>query len=165
MYRFVVSTIFVLVGIPLFASAAGFAKQSLFLSKSPVTEGETVLIHAVVSNDAATKFSGEVVFKDGESKIGSVTVAIAAGGANAVSLSWKPSAGSHMITAELTTSSGTVVEQESGSFSIQAKPKPITITTPATTSSTVESSDSIQQKIEDLNPTVGLSYRTSLKHY
>ncbi len=145
--------------LPFFAFAAGFAKQSLFLSKTPVQEGETVIIHAVVANDATTKFDGSVVFKDGETKIGSVAASIAPGGANAVSVSWKPAAGSHTITAELTSSTGAVVEKESGTFDIAAKPKPVTTVAsdPFGTSSTaaVESSQKIQNQISSLSPTAG----------
>jgi hypothetical protein len=142
--------------LPSFAFAAGFAKQSLFLSKTPVQEGETVIIHAVVANDATTKFGGSVVFKDGDTKIGSVTATIAAGGANAVSVSWKPAAGSHTVSAELTSGAGAVVEKESATFDIAAKPKPVVslAADPFATSSTaaVESSQSIQDKIGSVYP-------------
>ncbi len=113
--------------LPFSAHAATFAKQSLFLSKTPVTEGDTVLIHAVVANDGTAKFDGDVVFKDADTKIGSVAVSIAQGGANAVSVSWKPAAGSHNITAELTASGGAVVESESATFLINEKPKPASV--------------------------------------
>ena len=136
------------------ASATGFAKESLFLSKTPVTEGETVLIHAVVANDTTTPFSGEVVFKDGVATIGTVRATIAAGGATAVSVSWKPSAGSHAVTAALTLSDGTVLESESSTFVINEKPKATSSAT-ATSPTAVESSAAIQQKINDLSPAVG----------
>jgi hypothetical protein len=134
--------------LPAPALAAGFAKQSLFLSKEPVTEGETVLIHAVVANENAQKFSGDVVFKDGDTTVGSVAVAIASGGANAVSVSWKPSAGSHAVTAELTDPKGAVVEQQTANFKIEAKPDPARDSTAAA----VESSRKIQDKIESYSP-------------
>jgi hypothetical protein len=132
------------------AAAAGFAKQSLFLSKEPVTEGETVLIHAVVANENAQKFSGDVVFKDGDTNVGSVAVAIASGGANAVSVSWKPSAGSHAVTAELTDTNGTVVEQQNATFKIEKKPD--TTQNKDSSAAAVESSRKIQDKIEDYSP-------------
>jgi hypothetical protein len=157
--KFWLLTLVVLVSTsPTLASAASFAKQSLFLSKTPVTEGETVLIHAVVANESTAKFSGDVVFKDAEAKIGSVAVTIAAGGANAVSISWKPTAGSHTITAQLTNGAGTAVESESATFVINEKPKPVTPLTISGTSSAaspVESSADIQKKITDLYPPAG----------
>lgn len=137
------------------ASAATFARQSLFLSKTPVTEGDIVLIHTVVANESNVKFMGEVVLKDGDAKLGSIAVAIAAGGANAVSLSWKPVHGSHKIVAELTATDGTVVESESETFTIQEKPKPSTETTTGGVSG-VDSSSDIQNKITDVLPAAAI---------
>lgn len=134
---------------PLAAHAAGFAKESLFLSKTPVTEGDTVLIHAVVANENAEKFAGKVVFKEGEDALGTVAVAIAPGGANTVSLSWKPASGSHTIAAELTGDDGTVVEKESARFDIREKPLPAS---EAEQSGAVESSDDIRNTIGQYSP-------------
>lgn len=153
MKKFLVLGIFLL--LPTLVFGAGFAKQSLFLSKTPVQEGETVLIHAVVANDAATKFAGSVVFKDADTGIGSVAVTILPGGANAVSLSWTPTAGSHTVTAELTGSDGAVVEKESAIFNVNSKPPPPPKASggqenlPA---ATVESSQNIQNQIGSLSP-------------
>ncbi|HVZ76135.1 MAG TPA: Ig-like domain-containing protein [Candidatus Paceibacterota bacterium] len=133
------------------AQGAGFAKESLFLSKTPVTEGDTVLIHTVVSNDTGVNFSGEVIFKNGDAKIGGVAVTIAAGGANAVSVSWKPGAGTHTVTAELDGADGAVVEKESGVFVINPKPQPAS--QGATEDASVESSQAIQNDIAHYSPT------------
>lgn len=135
---------------PTFVFGAGFAKESLFLSKSPVIEGETVFIHAVVANESQIKFTGEVVFRDKEEKIGVVAVTIAPGGAQAVSVSWKPSPGSHEVSAELTAGDGTVVEKQSANFSIQEKLKPEAPQTP----SEVESSENIKKVIAGFSPGV-----------
>lgn len=140
--------------LPSLVFGAGFAKQSLFLSKTPVQEGETVLIHAVVANDAGAKFAGSVVFTDADAKIGSVAVTIAAGGANTVSLSWKPAAGSHVVSAALTGSDGTVAEKESATFVINEKPKPVLLApTSSASAAAVESSQNIQNQIGSLSPT------------
>ena len=141
-----------LIMFPLGALGAGFAKQSLFLSKTPVTEGETVLIHAVVANEGALKFTGEVVFKDGEVKIGAVAVSIAPGGANAVSVSWKPTSGAHAIAAELTDEDGAVVERQSAHFTINEKLKPTSAA--EATSTPVESSAQLQESIESTFPAI-----------
>jgi len=137
--------------LPFSAYAAGFAKQSLFLSRSAVTEGETVLIHAVVSNETAAKFAGELTFKDAGSTIGSVPVSLAAGESSVMSVSWKPAAGSHEVSAELKDSTGKSVEVQKDTFTIAAKP------TTQTASSTqpaaaVESSKGIQQSIGGVSP-------------
>lgn len=135
--------------IPGITFAAGFAKESLFLSKSPVVEGEMVYIHAVIANDSATQFAGEVIFEDNETTIGSVGVSIAPGGAQTVSLSWKPSAGSHPLTAELTATDKTVVEKLSATFDIKPKPQPEET---SGTSSTVQSSADVQEVIAGISP-------------
>lgn len=130
------------------ALAATFARQSLFLSRTPVTEGETVLIHTVVANESNVKFVGDVVFKDADTKIGSVEASIAAGGANTLSVSWKPAAGTHHVTAELTTSDGTVVEAQSADFTIVEKNKPST----SGGTAGVDSSTEIKNKINEILP-------------
>lgn len=143
----------VLLLLPGLIFAAGFAKQSLFLSKSPVTEGDSIRIYAVLSNSAATTFTGSVVVSDGSSEIGSVAVSIAAGGAQTASVPWQPTAGSHTVTAQLTGSDGTVVEKESESFTVDAKPLPIPAVQNAPTSTiSVESSLAIQNQINSLSP-------------
>ncbi len=113
-----------------------------------------MLIHAVVQNDSAAKFPGQVVIKDGEGKVGSVAVTLSPNEVLAVSVSWKPSAGSHTVTAQLEDSAGAVVQSESADFSIKAKPKPV-VAKPAASSSeaaAVESSQDIQDKIGSLSP-------------
>jgi len=146
--------------LPSVVFGAGFAKQSLFLSKTPVVEGEQVLVHTVVQNDTATKFDGSLVFfakGTGEKeKIGTVAVAIAPGGANTVSVSWTPSAGEFVVTAEITAKDGTVIETQSANFSIAKKPA----TTFASFSSLgsgdtqVQSSADVQAMIAKFSPTV-----------
>lgn len=134
---------------PLAAGAAGFAKESIFLSKNPTIEGEVVFIHSVVTNPADTAFAGDVVFKHGDTQVGKVAVTLAAGGAEAVSVSWQPVAGSHTIKAELTAKDGTVVASEDATFSVQAKPAN---TEAATTTRDVESSAKIKETIANISP-------------
>ncbi|MES2007260.1 MAG: hypothetical protein V4436_04115 [Patescibacteria group bacterium] len=138
--------------LPSVVFAAGFAKGSLFLSRSPVTEGESVLIHAVVQNDSSSAFSGSVVLSDADAKLGSVPVTLAAGEAEAVSVSWKPLAGSHSVSANLVSKSGDTVEQESETFVIKAKPVPVDTTSNSNSAATVESSSDIQSKIGQYSP-------------
>src|SRR5579859_1698864 len=146
---------------PALAFGAGFANQSIFLSRANVTEGDTVRIHATVSNDATSTFVGNVVLQDGSAKIGSVAVTLAAGAAQTVSVSWTPTAGSHTLTAQLETNSGAVIQQTSAAFSIAEKPKPppppapvSQTTSPASQSNTaaVGSSQQIQQDIAQYSP-------------
>lgn len=138
--------------LPSFALAAGFANGSLFLSKSSVVEGDTVLIHVVVSNEDPTKFSGSVVLADADTSIGTVPVTLTAGEAQTVSVSWTPAAGSHTVTAKLTASDGTVAEQESQTFVVAPKPQPAFAG--AGQSAAVDSSAAIQQDIANVSPQV-----------
>lgn len=120
-------------------------------------EGDTVLIHAVIQNDASAKFPGDVVFRDNDAQVGSVPVTLAANEVRAVSISWTPGPGSHKITAALLDAGGTAVQSESETFDVAAKPKP---KSPATNTSSnaaaaVESSADIQQKIDGLSPAAG----------
>ncbi len=146
--------------LPSIAFGAGFAKQSLFLSKTPVTEGEQVLVHTVVQNDTATKFDGSLVFfakGTGEKdKIGTVAVSIAPGGANTVSVSWKPDAGEYVVTAEITAKDGTVIETQSANFSIAKKPTTTFVSFNGLSDgdTEVQSSADVQAMIAKFSPTV-----------
>ncbi|OGC86946.1 hypothetical protein A3D70_01950 [Candidatus Adlerbacteria bacterium RIFCSPHIGHO2_02_FULL_54_18] len=133
---------------PAVAFGASFAKQSLFLSRSAVTEGETVLINAVVNNDSTAAFSGTLLFAEGTSAIGTVPVTLAAGEAQAVSVSWKPAKGSHKVSAELKKGLE-VVETQSATFTIAAKPTPAAAPQSA---AAVESSQNIQDGIAAYSP-------------
>lgn len=136
--------------LPSSAFSAGFAKQSLFLSQTSVTESETVLIHAVVNNDTPGTFAGVMVFTEGAKSIGTVPVSLNAGEAGAVSVSWKPAAGSHTITAELR-KDGVFVEKQSATFTVAAKPVPVA-TNQSQSAAAVESSEGIQESIASLSP-------------
>ena len=138
---------------PTLVFAAGFAKESLFLSKSPVTEGETVLIHAVVANEKAEQFKGEVQLRSGDATIGSTPLTLTAGEARTVSVPWSPKAGTHKVTAELKTNDGTIAESTQATFVVLEIPKPAVAGT-TTESTSVESSAQIQEAIENISPQV-----------
>ncbi len=142
---------------PLAAGAAQFAPSALFLSKNAVVEGDTVLIHAVVQNDAAGKFPGNVVFRDGDTQVGSVPVTLLASEVRAVSVSWTPaSPGSHKVVAALLDQGGTAVQSEEQTFTIAAKPKPKpAVATSSNAAAAIESSKDIQDKIGGLSPAAG----------
>ena len=141
------------------ARAAQFAPSALFLSKEAVVEGDTVLIHAVIQNDAVAKFPGNLVIRDGEEQVGSVPTTLAANEVRAVSVSWTPGPGSHTITAQLQDQGGTVVKSETKTFEVAAKPKPKAAAAASSKSSNAaaagESSADIQAKIDDLSPAAG----------
>jgi hypothetical protein len=146
-----------LLAAPSIVFAAAFPSQALFLSKSPVTEGETVLIHAVVANDAGGKFDGEVRYRSGDSSLGTVPVTLAPGEARTVSLSWTPTKGTYSITAELR-SGETVAASEQARFTVREKPQAQEEEEPAASnaarSTSVESSAPIQEAILQAAPAV-----------
>lgn len=140
--------------LPAFAMGAGFAKQTIFLSRSSVTEGEVVLIHAIVANDAQSPFAGTLILRDGEEEIGTVPVSLGAGEAFAGSVSWKPTAGKHTVSAELVDKAGAEQEKMSEDFTIKEKPKPAATTTQSGSGSAaaVQSSAGIQEQIGSFSP-------------
>ncbi len=146
--------ILALVCIPATGFAAGFATQSLFLSKDSVTEGESVLIYAVVSNNTATTFTGKLQVHEGSTLVGTVPVSLAAGSANTVSVSWKPAAGRHTLTAQLLDSAAAIAGEESATFSVAAKKEALSENTPLIIppKTDIESSSKIQDTIENLSP-------------
>lgn len=139
---------------PLLAGAAQFAPSSLFLSKDKVTEGDTVLIHAVVQNNSTTTFPGNLVIRSNDSEVGSVPVTLSPNEVRAVSVSWTPRPGTHEVVAALLDKSGTTVQSERKSFKVEAKPKPI-VAASSSAAAAVESSDSIRQKIDSVSPAAG----------
>lgn len=144
---------------PSFALAAGFAKDPIFLSRTPVTEGQPVHVYAVVSNTDSAVFTGTLVFYDNGAKIGSVAITLAAGATQTASILWTPSAGAHPLSAQLVAKDGSVTEQVAQNFTVNAKPKPVTApaaaaASPSQTAATIDSSAAIQKDIAGLSPQV-----------
>jgi len=130
---------------------AGFARQSIFLSKTQVFEGDSVLVHTIVANEAVEKFAGTLTITEGDEKIGTVPVALAAQEAQAISISWKPVAGSHTLTATLRDTSEEIAEKTTATFRVNQKPQPAD---ESAGMSGVESSENIQQQLANLSPGV-----------
>jgi len=137
---------------PITALAAGFAKESIFLSATNPVEGNTLLIHAIVLNESSVAFTGELSFMEGVSAVGSVPVSLAVGEAQVFSVSWKPTLGSHTIVATLKEHGGSTVGEVTQIFSIAPKP---TQSTDGQAGGVVESSQTIQGQIGNLSPAVG----------
>lgn len=137
---------------PITTLAAGFAKESLFLSTANPVDGETVLIHAIVSNESSSTFAGKLSFAEGKNVLGTVPVALPVGEAQVFSVSWKPAAGSHTIVATLKEQSGAIAGEVTQTFSVAVKPAQ---STAIQTSGGVDSSQAIQGQISNLSPTAG----------
>lgn len=144
----------VIVGVcPEVVLGAGFAKQSLFLSQSSVTAGETVLIHAVVSNDTSQKFVGSLDFTDNTQAIGNVPTTLLAGEATTLSISWKPSAGTHSVVAKLQDSDKNIIEENLANFDVAAL-KPTNTTSINQVVTPIQPSTQILQTINNISPAV-----------
>jgi len=140
---------------PAVAVGAGFAKDPLFLSSSPVTEGQTVHVYAVITNTSNAAFVGTLVFDDNGVRIGSESINLAAGGTETGSVLWTPAAGTHPVTAELVASDGAVAEQVSETFDVAANAA--ADTAPASAAQTqsaasIDSSAAIQKDIANVSP-------------
>jgi hypothetical protein len=143
--------------LPSFALAAGFAKDPIFLSRSPVTEGQSVHVYAVLSNTDTTPFSGTAVFYDNDKKIGGATLTLAAGASQTASVLWTPTAGTHTVKAVIINKDNTTGETITESFTIQEKPKPQSAATSSKsnyTAATIDSSADLQAHIADFSPVV-----------
>jgi hypothetical protein len=144
---------------PAVALGAGFAKDPIFLSRTPVTEGQSVRVYAVISNTESTAFTGTLVFYDNKIKIGSSNINLAVGATQTASVSWTPTGGSHAVNAQLVASDGTVTEQSQNTFSIASKPKAAdsvfsTTSTQSQSAAVIESSVDIQKSIANVSPQV-----------
>lgn len=150
--------------VPAFASAAGFSDQSIFLSKDSVTEGDTVLVHVVISNASTSPFAGSLKITDEASSLGTIPINLASGAADTFSVSWKPLAGTHNIIAVLTLQNGSVVATQQASFSIASKPAPPQVVSDIPTAfPTVEPSTPVENAITDVAPSVASSTKPIFK--
>lgn len=146
--------------LPSMVFAAGFAKQSIFLSTNTPTEGQTIRIHALVSNPATTTFNGTLVVKDEASEIGTVPVKLDPGSADDVSVPWKPRAGTHTIVADLKDGNGVIVEEGKQEFTIAAAAGTSAASPKISTSAfaqpdDIQSSAPIQESIDNVSPAAG----------
>lgn len=83
------------------AAAIGFSGEPVWISNTPIVEGETVLIHAALTNGSNKTLTGNLVFRDGGIGIGSLPLSLKAEEARVMSVSWSPKAGAHEIAVEL----------------------------------------------------------------
>ena len=114
------------------ADGVQFATQTIFLSTGSPIAGSSILVHSSVVNTSSSEFNGQVMFKDGATQIGRVSISVAAGDAQVATISWKPTAGSHTLTASLIDSAGDVMislggdTQAAAVFAVAAQPPPPT---------------------------------------
>ena len=123
--------------VPLFASAetisAGFPSQSVWLSTTNVTAGETITIYTVLYNSSDSVLKGTLVFSVDGTSINSEPFELPAGQTKIESAEWKATAGSHSFSASIKDASGNntqavaVSNTSSGTINISvAEPPPAT---------------------------------------
>jgi len=116
---------------------AGFPPQSVWVSNTKATAGDTVEIFTVVYNGSGEKLNGTVVFTiDGE-RVGAKEFELAEGASVLVSVAWKASAGEHGIAAAIEDTSRELAQKETATITItvaEPPPPPPLVNTAATAS-------------------------------
>ena len=153
--------------VPSVLNAASFVNQPIFLSKTPAVLGQKVRVFAVISNDQASSFVGQVVLTQDGQSLGTSSASIAAGAAQTVSASLTPmSSGPHAISADLYDTSGTRIQHVSQMFVVQVPEVPAATTTgslidfPNPSTTKYQSASQIEQTISTLSPAVATTSRS-----
>lgn len=81
--------------------SAGFAPQSIWISRSHVAAGDSVNIFTVLYNSSESPIGGEVIFTVDNATIGTKEFTLKSGESQIVSLPWSAKAGSHSISARI----------------------------------------------------------------
>jgi hypothetical protein len=139
--------------LPVFSYAdVGFAKSSLWLSRTEITEGDSATLYASLSNAAQEELKGAVIFSDDGEEFGRTAISLAPGEGRIVQVSWKPAeSGTHSLTAVL--SNGTD-DLDKLTIAVVVAEKPGS-DAEAKAAAAIESSEDIQKTIADLSPQVG----------
>ncbi len=161
--------VILLCGTPFLAIAqsitTGFATQPIFLSKDTPLAGQAILIYSSISNVSTSTFDGSVVFRDESVEIGRILISLSPGEARLISVSWRPTVGTHTVTATLTNSRGIAVAQQSADFTIaspDAAAASLALGNAAANvnsffdaSTTVQPATPIDQEISSFSPQIG----------
>ena len=104
---------------------AGFPPQSVWVSNTKATAGDTIEIFTVVYNGSGEKLSGTVVFTVNGEKIGAKDFELAEGASALVSAEWKARTGEHRVAAALEDTSAELTQKETATITITvAEPPP-----------------------------------------
>lgn len=137
-YRLAILALFLLLAIPSISRAesglsAGFAPQSIWISRTHVIAGESVNIFTVLYNSSENTVAGEIIFTLDNSSIGTKEFTLNPGEAQTVFLPWVAKAGNHSISARIenalvanTNTKTSVLNQATGNItvSVEAPPPP-----------------------------------------
>lgn len=95
----------------------GLVEHTIWYSKDPFYEGDTIKIYTLLYNSATSPVSGTVEFYDGRVTLGKKDVLISPESAKDVSISWVVTAGDHSISAKFL----------NPTMAINGTPQPITV--------------------------------------
>jgi len=87
------------------SDVSGFIPGQIWYSEDELTEGDTVDIHTAVWNGEDYSIKVKVEFYDNDTVLGTRNVALSSNELKDVSISWKVTAGDHVILAKITSSS------------------------------------------------------------
>lgn len=137
---------------PLFAQAEpGFARGSLWTSKTTITEGEPVTLFASVVNTSDVLLSGSIAFFDGEEKLGEAAVELKSGESRVASHPWTPSAGTHALRAVFSDATQEI-DRTSLTVFVNERPKESVLQAETQSAAAVEGSEAIQRTITSIAP-------------
>lgn len=133
---------------------AGFPSTPLWLSKTALTEGDSVTIHTVVFNSSTSSLSGSVVFLVDGAILGSKTFSVSPGTNELVSYPWTAKQGSHQFSARLDGVSGASDSLSSTAtatttVSVLAPPPP-----PESVTKTVEAANAVSETVQTATPII-----------
>lgn len=83
------------------ATTTGFIPGQIWYSKSPLVEGETVKIYTALFNGGTSSLTAKVEFYDKNVLLGARDVVVPSMRVGDVSVSWKVTAGDHLISAKI----------------------------------------------------------------
>lgn len=144
---------------PFFAFAAssvpaGFAPGAVWLSKSDLTDGQTVQLYTVLYDSASSAIAGNISFLVDNSSISSQPFELAAGTTKIVSASWNAAQGTHEISASL----DGVINKDTGEAltlgSAQASPVSVTVAPPPPPSPAVQAAAGAMSAVQTGMPIV-----------
>lgn len=133
------------------AAPAGFPSSSLWLSKTSLTGGESVIIYTVIYNSSDEPLTGALEFLVDGTSIGAKEVSAAPGTTQIVSREWTAAEGSHAFSARLTGANTEVAASFTGTTTVSVAPKP---PPPESVVKTVEAAAMLEQTIASTTPIV-----------
>ena len=103
---------------------AGFPSSAIWASKMSATEGETVVISAVVYNSDTSSLHGTIVFTGNGTRIDAREFELPTSGSQIHSIEWKPKAGEYRVAAVIEGTSSQVSARETSSILIHVSEPP-----------------------------------------